>query len=253
MIRLLKCEYLKTRHCFIFPTAFAITAICLCWCLYGDVDDEIIKYGWRMFLYQFPLVNAIFLPLLSMVIASRLCNLEHKGKMQKLLCCMEKRGKLFDAKLLYGLGIITVCVVLMWAVTVIFGVVNRFLGPFPIKLYLLYFIFTLIPTVVIYIFQHTLSMLFKNQAIAFFTGIIGEFIGIFSMFLPSLPFLRRMVLWGYYGVLQFVGLFGWTKESRYENAYFDLMPIDWTFFCVLICAGILLYLIGRYLFCKKEV
>ena len=190
MMRLLKCEYMKTRHCFILTTALVISAMCLCWCLYGKVTDDIIKHGWRMFLYQFPLVNAIFLPLLSTVIASRLCNIEHKKNMQKLLFCIEKKDKLFDAKLLYGLGIITVCIILMWIVTVIFGIVNGFLSPFPIKLYLLYFIFTLIPTVVIYIFQHTLSMLFKNQAIAFFTGIIGEFIGIFSMFLPSIPFLR---------------------------------------------------------------
>ena len=109
------------------------------------------------------------------------------------------------------------------------------------------------PTVVIYIFQHSLSIIFKNQAVAFFVGIIGEFAGIFSMFLPNVPFLRKSLLWGYYGVLQFVGLFGWTKETRYENAYFDIMPIDWTFFWVLSAAGIIIYFAGKRIFCKREV
>lgn len=253
MIRMLKCEFMKTRRMYVFPTALAITVMCLCWCLYGEITDDVIKHGWRMFLYQLPLINAIFLPLLSMVVASRLCNIEHKGLMLKELFCIKEKGALYDAKLLYGLGIICTSVLIMWTVTVIFGFINGFEGEFPLMLYLLYLLFTIVPTVVIYIFQHTLSLLFKNQAIAFFTGVIGEFAGLFSMFLPSFPFLRKILLWGYYGVLQFVGLFGWTKETRYENASFDLMPVDWTFFFVLIAAGVVIYFAGRALFCKKEV
>ena len=133
------------------------------------------------------------------------------------------------------------------------GFVVGFEEEFPLKLYLLYLLFTIVPTIVIYVFQHSLSIIFKNQAVAFFVGIIGEFAGIFSMFLPNVPFLRKSLLWGYYGVLQFVGLFGWTKETRYENAYFDIMPIDWTFFWVLSAAGIIIYFAGKRIFCKGEV
>lgn len=253
MIGLLKCEFMKTRRCYIFLTALIISALGLCWGLYGNYTDMIIKHGWRMFLYQLPLVNAIFLPLLAMVVSSRICNTEHKGLMLKQLCCITKRGKLYDAKLIYGLGIMCVCTVIMWGGTIAFGMYKGFEGNLPINLYLLYLLFTLVPTVVIYIFQHTLSLVFKNQAVSFFVGILGEFIGIFSMFLPSVPALRKSVLWGYYGVLQFVGMFGWNKETRYANVSFDVMPIDWTFFGVLTAAGVLIYLIGRYVFSKKEV
>lgn len=253
MTRLLKCEFMKTRHRYIFITALIISILGMCWGLYGKYTDIIIKHGWRMFLYQLPLVNAIFLPLLAMVVSSGLCSLEHKGFMTKQLCCIVKQGKLYDAKLIYGLIIICICIVIMWSITILFGIYKGFEGDLPIDLYLLYLLFTVVPTAVIYIFQHTLSFVFKNQAISFFVGILGEFIGIFSMFLPSVPALRRSVIWGYYGVLQFVGMFGWDKETRYENVSFDIMPIDWTFFCILIAAGILIYLIGRYVFCKREV
>lgn len=253
MITLLKCEFMKTRHCYLFITALVITAMCLGWSLHGEVTPELSQHGWRMFLYQFPLVNAIFLPLLAMVIASKLCQIEYKSDMLKALCCTAPRGKLYDAKMIYGLGIITACVILMWTITVGFGLFHNFQGDFPLNLYLLYLLFTLVPTMVIYLFQHTLSLLFKNPAVAFFIGILGEFAGIFSMFLPAFPWLRRSLLWGYYGVLQFVGLFGWTKETRYAGAHFDVLPIDWQFFGVLIAAGVALYLIGKYLFYKKEV
>lgn len=253
MMKLLKCEFLKTRRCYIFLTALVITALGLCWGLYGNYTDIIIKHGWRMFLYQFPLVNAIFLPLLAMVVSSRICNTEHKGLMLKQLCCITNPGKLYDAKLIYGLSIICACTLIMWTVTIAFGMHKGFEGALPMDLYLLYLLFTIVPTAVIYIFQHTLSLIFKNQAISFFVGILGEFVGIFSMFLPSIPALRKSVLWGYYGTLQFVGMFDWSKETRYANVHFDVMPIDWTSFGILLAAGILIYFIGRYVFQKKEV
>ena len=107
MIRLIKCEYKKTKRKHLFFTAFAALVLMSVWAFYGDMSSDFIRRnGYSMFLYQFPLVNAIFFPLLCTVIASRLCDLEHKGSNFKLLCTMEDKGKLFDAKLLYGLMIV---------------------------------------------------------------------------------------------------------------------------------------------------
>ena len=244
---------MKTRRCYVVITALVITAIGICWALYGKYNEFMIQNGWMAFLYQLPLINAIIMPLLATVLASRICGIEHKGAMLKQICTSVKRGRLYDAKLIFGLGIILLCVLIMWDVTIMFGIYKGFGGECPIKLYLLYLLFTAAPTVAIYIFQHTLSLVCKNQAIPFFAGIIGEFAGLFSMFLPQLPWLRKSVLWGYYGTLQFVGLFGWTKETRYETAYYDLMQIDWVFFAVLVAAAVAMYLIGRYWFSKKEM
>ncbi len=254
MIGLLQCEYQKTRGRYLFVTALAITAVQLCWILYGKYTDPfILQNGWMMFLYQLPLANAIFLPLLSTIVSSRLCDIEHKGVMFKQLSVIMEKKSIYNAKLLYGLGITLFCILLSWAATIIFGYCIGFGGHIPMGLYLLYLLFTAVPTIAIYIFQHSLAMLFKNQAIPFFAGIIGTFLGMFSMFLPNLPFLRRILIWGYYGTLQFVGLFGWTSETRYANAYFEVMDIDWLFFGILIVASIALYLLGRTLFIRKEV
>lgn len=256
-MNLLKCEYLKTRRRYIFITALAITAFAGIWAFYGnysgDIKDFVIQNGYLLFLYQFPLMNAIFFPLLCIIIASRLCDIEHKGKNLKLICTLTEKSKIFDAKLIYGISIVIFCVILLWCATLIFGKIIGFAGKIPINLYLLYLLFTIISTTAIYVFQYSLSMIFQNQAISFFVGILGEFIGLFSMFLPQFPLFRKSILWGYYGALQFVGLFGYTKETRYDAAYMEVMDIDWTAFIVLIVAMTVIYIIGKKIFCKKEL
>ncbi|MDO5397794.1 MAG: ABC transporter permease [bacterium] len=253
MIKLLKSEFRKTRRRYVFITAILITAFGLVWSLHGRYNEIALRFGWMSFLYQLPLTNAIFMPLLSIIVSSRLCDIEHKGMMLKQLAVVTDKGKIYDAKLIYGLGMVVICCLINWFVTIAFGCIIGFYGDVPIRLYLLYLLFTVVPTIAVYIFQHTLSLLFRNQALAFFAGITGTFCGLFSMFLPQLPWLRRLFIWGYYGALQFVGLFGWTKEARYENAYFEVMGFDWLSFGVLIAAAILMYIIGRSLFCRKEV
>lgn len=253
MINLLKCEYLKTKGRYLLITSLIITATQLMWSLYGHYNDFAIKNGWMMFLYQLPLVNAIFMPILSIIVSSRLCDIEHKGLMLKQLLVITKKGKIYDSKFIYGVSIVMLCNLISWSATIIFGYIKGFEGSVPIKLYLLYLLFTIVPTISIYIFQHTVSLLFKNQAVTFFCGIIGTFLGLFSMFLPQVPMIRKSILWGYYGVLQFVGMFGWTKETRMENVYYEVMDTDWLFFGILIVVSVVMYLIGRKMFCKREV
>ena len=113
-MKLLKCEYLKTRKRYVWLTALIITVFCLIWTLHGNYNDFILDNGWMMFLYQLPIINTLFLPILAMVIASRLADIEHKGVMLKQLCPIAKKGRLFDAKLLYGLLIMTVSLVIMY-------------------------------------------------------------------------------------------------------------------------------------------
>lgn len=253
MITLLQCEYRKTRRTYLFLTALGITVIQLCWALYGTHPEDTLQWGWMMFLYQLPLVNAIFLPILSIIVSSRLADLEHKGAMLKYLTAITDKKYIYDAKLIYGLSVVLLCSLISWGTTILFGYIIGFSGDVPLRLYVLYLLFTLTPTAVIYQLLHALALLFRNQAVTFFTGITGAFIGLFSMFLPQFPILRKLLPWGYYGALQFVGMFGWTKETRMRNVYFSAMDIDWPAFGILIIMSIVIYLIGKKLFEKKEV
>lgn len=190
---------------------------------------------------------------MATVVASRLADAEHKASAFKHLFTLEKRGRIYDAKLIIGLLLMLICVLIYWAVVLVFGKAIGFEGAPPMMLYLRYLGCTALSTAVIYIFQHGLSMLFKNQAVSFFTGVIGTFAGLFSMFLPQLPLLRQLLPWGFYGAMQFVGLFGWTKETRYADAYFELMPVDPSVYIIAAAYAILFYAVGKYLFCRKEI
>ena len=250
MISLLKTEHKKTKKKYLLLTSLLITALDLAWIFYGYFSADAILKGWMMFLYQLPLTNAIFLPFLMTVVASRLADIEHRGFMLKQLCTIVPRGKLFDAKLLYGFSIVLACMVIQFVSVFIFGCVKGFGGVYPFRLYSIYWLFTIAASLAIYIFQHTLSMLFQNQAVPFFAGVIGEFLGVFSMFLPQLPWLRKSLLWGYYGVLQFVGS-DWNSQTRISTFY--LYDFDWLSFVILLTVCLVLYGIGRSLFIKKEV
>ncbi len=253
MISLFKCEFMKTRRRYVFMTAWAILAAFLAWIYPRHQSADLLRLGWMENLYELPLVNAIFMPLLSIIVSSRLCDIEHKGYMLKQLAVTEKRGKIYDAKLIYGLAIMMSCVMISWGMTIAFGYHVGYQGGVPIKLYLFYLLFTAVPTISVYLFQYTLSLCFKNQAIPFFVGAMGTFLGTFSMFLPQFPWLRRSLIWGYYGALSFVGLFGWTKENRYQYAHFDVIGIDWLSFIILVFVCVGMYLIGREIFKRKEL
>ena len=110
----------------------------LCWILYGRYSDDNIRKGWMLLLYQLPLINAIFMPLLSIIVASRLSDIEHKGYMLKQLCCITPKGRLYDAKLVYGLGMVLASLVLQFAGVYIGGKYLGFGGMFPLDLYVLY-------------------------------------------------------------------------------------------------------------------
>lgn len=254
MINLLKCEFLKMRHKYIFLTLLAIIAAGLIFSLYGDYSGEFIqKNGWLMLLYQLPLSNGIFFPIAALVISSRLADTEHRALSFKQLFAVEKRGRIYDSKLIVGLGMMILSIIIYWAVILILGKVIGFYGEAPMGLYLRYLVCIAVPTSVLYIFQHALSMLFKNQAVSFFTGIIGTFSGVFSMFLPQIPLLRQLLPWGFYGAMQFMGLFGWTSEDRYANAYLEIMPVDHGVYIIIAIYAILFYAIGKYMFCRKEI
>lgn len=253
MTTLLKCEYKKTRGRFLLLTALAITAVQTAWGLHGNYDADSLQWGWMMLLYQLPLVNAIVMPFLAIVVSSRLADIEHRGVMVKQLAVIVDKGRLFDAKLIYGLGIVLLCNLISWAATLVFGTLKGFTGSIPLHLYMRYLLFTAVPTTAIYILQHTLSLLYKNQAVSFFAGAAGIFIGLFSMFLPHFTLIKKLFLWSYYGLLSFVGMFGWTRETRMKYVHYDVMAVDWPAFFLLCGACIALYAAGRTLFCRKEV
>ena len=97
MTALLKAEYLKNRRRYIFLTELALTAAAGAWAFYGSYTGEsgsfALENGYMLYLYQLPLINTIFFPLMCTLIASRLAETEHSGGGFRRLCVIAERGR----------------------------------------------------------------------------------------------------------------------------------------------------------------
>ena len=92
---LLKAEHKKQRYRNIWMVPFGFLAILTLWIsvLMRNLTPSDLTHGYQWVFYQLSMMNAIFMPVMLAVIASRLCDMEIKGSTFKLLytsCSLEK-------------------------------------------------------------------------------------------------------------------------------------------------------------------
>lgn len=244
-----ECQKTKGRHLLLFVAG--MTVVELMWLINGNLTEDAILKGWFQMLYQMPLLNELMMSMTALFIASRLGDLEHKNGMLKQLCCITERGKLFDVKLLYGFSLILFSIVAQWLIIITDGMFrHHYGGSFLVKDYLLILLFIIVTTFSVYALLYAVAMCSVKPAMPYIVGIMGAFMGLLSMFLPQCPWLRRMMPWGYYGVLMFVGC-DYDRATRISTYYY--LDIDWDGFCMVVFMGIVIYVVGRALFCRREV
>lgn len=243
-------EFNKVRRRKVWLIVALMISVQLVWALWAfrNMNALDLKQGWQYCLYRFPMLNAIMVPVIAAVVASRLSDVEHKGNTLKLLKTIMPAGQLFDAKFLCGSVYILAAVVLQVLIMVISGHLKGFEGAVPVSRLGYYLLFTTAVSLTILLLQQVLSLLFANQMVPLTVGLIGGFAGLFIMFFPQN--LERFILWGYYGVLMFVRL-DWQQATRICHYYWS--PIDWTGFITLVVIFCAIYIIGRSLFVRKEI
>lgn len=250
MRKALALEFHKIRRRKIWMIVAAMILVQILWSIWGvgRMDAHELSQGWMFFLYQFPLLNSIMMPVMAAVVASRLGDIEHKGQTLKLLETVMPAGRLFAAKFLCGALYMLAAVLLQLIVIVAVGYAVGFIGNPPFDKLSYYLLFTTAVNLTILLLQQVLSLLFVNQMVPFTVGLIGGLAGLFIMFFPQN--LERLLLWGYYGVLMFVGM-NWDRATRTTDFYYA--PIDWAGFITLAVMFCAIYIIGRTLFVQKEM
>ena len=103
-VKLLALEFCKCRRHKLTLVCAGLLAAQLLW--FGAYltrqDAEALAQGWMLLLYNLAMVDAIMLPIGVAVIASRSCELEHRGHTLKLLETAVTPGRLYAAKLAWG-------------------------------------------------------------------------------------------------------------------------------------------------------
>lgn len=249
-MKLLKLEFFKCRRRKISLMCAAVLAVELIWMgvFLARQDGEDLAQGWMLLLYNLAMVDAIVLPLSVAALASRNCELEHKGNTWKLLETMTAPGKLYTVKLIWGALVLAVLLILRSGVFLALGIAMGFAGEPPLARFCLFTLISWAVSIMAYALQQGLSLRFSNQAVALVCGILGSFMGLLSLLFP--PALTRCVPWGYYGLLALVRM-DWNESTRVTRFFWQWpQAAD----LVLLCLwGVLFLLVGRMLFLRKEV
>lgn len=248
--RQMRAEKLKARHkkALFVPLGFLLFQILWAVWQISSMKPQELPDGYMMFFYQLPPMNAIMLPLMLSVIASRVCDMEVKGDTLKILFTLQKRDGFFDCKYLTCLKYLLIFAAGQGIMLPVLGTINHF-GSLKISLYLLYLLVTFTVSAVILCIQQFLSLVSENQLLPLGVGLAGCFLGLFSMFFPA-P-VARLILWGYYSVFACVGM-DWDSEINKILGYYEI-PFPTVSFLLFLAAGILIYLICRTIIQKKEV
>lgn len=249
-MKLLKLEFYKCRRRKIVLVCAAVLAVEFLWisAFFAREDPEELRWGWMLLLYNLAMVDAIVLPLSVATLASRSCELEHKGGAFKLLETMASPGGLYAAKLGWGALVLAALLAVRSGLFIALGAAMGFSGGVPFGRFGLFTLLSWAVSMMAYALQQGLSLHFANQAAALVCGISGSFLGILSMLFP--PVLIRCVPWGYYGLLALVGM-NWDEATRVTSFYWRWpLPADLALLAVWAAAFLLA---GRALFVKKEV
>lgn len=245
----LHAEHQKIRHTKAILVPLGFLGFYFLWTMWqiSSMKPDEFPTGYAMLFYQLPVMNAILLPLMISVIASRICDMEVKGDTLKLLYTIQKPGSFFDCKYLNSFRYLVFFTIGQGLLILFFGSLKKF-GGFRSEDYFLYLLTVLIVSAVILVIQQTLSLLSENQLFPLGVGIAGSFLGLFSMFFP-VP-VARFVLWGYYAAFSTVGM-DWNKDTRIIH-YYEI-PFPTHKFILFLAFGVLIFLLCRTVFSKKEV
>ena len=132
-MKLLRLEFFKCRRRKILLVCAAVLAAELLWLVttFLRQDAEDLRQGWMLLLYDLAMVDAIIMPISVATIASRNCELEHKGTTLKLLETMAAPGRLYWAKLAWGALVLAALLIVRWALFMGVGILWQFPGEVP--------------------------------------------------------------------------------------------------------------------------
>lgn len=249
-MKLLRLEFFKCRRRKILLVCAAVLAVELIWmgAFFNRQDAEDMQWGWMLLIYNLSMVDSIVLPLSVATLASRSCELEHKGSTWKLLETMADPDDIYAAKLGWGALVLAALLGIRSVIFIFLGLTGHFPGPVPWGRLGLFTLISWAVSMMAYALQQGLSLRFANQAAALVCGIAGSFLGILSMLFP--PALTRCVPWGYYGLLALVGM-DWDELTRVTGFYWRWPQL--TDLALLLVWGTVFLLLGRSLFLRKEV
>lgn len=250
LMRELRSEQKKVRHKKIWLVPLGFLLFEMLWMLWqlSKASLNELANGYFMLFYDLPIMNTILLPIMIAVIASRLCDMEIKGDTLKLLYTMQKSSRFFDCKFLCGLKYLFFFTLGHGIMILLCNRMFHFKASLEISMFVAYLSVTFCVSAVLFVIQQTLSLISNSQIVPLVIGLVGSFLGLFSLFFPA-P-VARLIIWGYYAAFPCVQM-NWDRATRITE--YDRVPFSLDGFLAFFAVGIFIYIICKTIVIRKEV
>ncbi|MEK3914158.1 ABC transporter permease [Paenibacillus sp. FSL H7-0331] len=200
MIQTLGLEYFKIRRKKIGIMMILFLVVEMLWA-FMSISLSITRNPdhavWESVIFSISSMNGLFTPIISAIVVSRICDMEHKGATWKMLVSTNvSRGHLYAAKYICANSLLLYGILAQTVFMIVFGLIKDFPGAFPMELLIMFIGGTLLTTLAVTALQQWVSLAIKNQAFALCLGMLGGFIGMTAGLFPAAA--RHIFIWSYY-------------------------------------------------------
>ncbi len=256
-MKYLRLELYKLKHRGVFLTFLLILGVELLFVFsnYGNnknflsmVSDPTAP-AWEDLIIGPAAINGLFFPILAAVIASRICDMEHKGNTWKLLECNNQNRKSIWFCKFTIVATLMMLAILIQAITIVaYGTFVGIVQPLHFKTLFGFVLGTAMITFVVVTIQVFFSLVCTNQLVPMSIGMVGALIGFISTLLP--PGIRNILIWGNYAELMVLGQD--TSSGNQQSAGFVVRNINFAPLAILFAVGLVVYAVFRKRFEKYE-
>ncbi len=175
-------------------------------------SPEELANGYSALFYSVPVINAIILPVMMALLASRLWDMEVKGNTAKLLYTLQSRRSLFVGKVSLGILEILLITALEMGSTFFLGKIHGYTEAFHVGQLLYMTVCILAVNLMLFFSEFLLMLISGSPVVALCVGITGALVGLFSAFMP--PVVSYFVSWGYFIPLGTYKVVNWDKATH---------------------------------------
>ncbi|MDT9722557.1 ABC transporter permease [Paenibacillus sp. ClWae2A] len=249
-MKALSLEYYKIRRKRIWVMLSLFLAAEMIWASMSmsiSISRSAANASWEALIFSIASMNGLFLPIISAIVVSRICDMEHKGNTWKMLMTTNiGRNHVYTAKYICANSLILYGILAQAVFIVGFGLSKNISGPLPFSLLVQFVIGTLLTTLAITALQQWLSLTVRNQAFALCLGMLGGFIGTTSGLFPA--GVRHLFIWSYYMDLNPVTYIYSATSGTYVSG---MLPVG-LFLAALLMAAIF-YFAGNIHASRQEI
>ena len=250
-------ELYKLKHRKVFLTFLVILGVELLFVFsnYGNNNNFLNMISdpaapaWEDLIIGPAAINGLFFPILAAVIASRICDMEHKGNTWKLLeCNNQNRKSVWFCKFTIVSALMMLAIFIQAFIIIAYGNSVGIVQPLPVRTLLGFVLGTAMITFVVVTIQVFFSLVCTNQLIPMSIGMIGALIGFISTLLP--PGIRNILIWGNYAELMVLGQD--TSSGNLQSSGLVVRNINFVPLAILFVVGLVAYVVFRKRFEKYE-